>query len=91
MSWVDYEWVAENEFRNVPGDTRLEKILFVCSERAAHHRSKGDLNEFHGDMLHVAREHGIEHEGVDYSEIRPSIDCAAGALVRMAAQSQVKD
>jgi hypothetical protein len=78
---------VKDSFENIPGDTRLQKIRFVCSQRAAEHWIGGDKSDFFNDVLHLARLSGIEHEGVDYNEVRESDGSFAGPIMGMAGQA----
>lgn len=65
---------AELSFRDVPGNTRFEKILYVCAEQAARSWQRDQDNEFYGDLLLKAKAAGFEFDGIDYDQIRPTGD-----------------
>ena len=61
---------ASESFANVPGETRAQKILYVCAERASKRISDDYDNEFFGALLNKAKQAGITFDNVDYERIK---------------------
>ena len=58
-------------FKNVPGKTRSEQVVYVCAERSAYHWRNGETdNEYFNTQLGNARNLGFLFDGVDYSKIK---------------------